>query len=506
VGRRSDSLHVLGILFWMSALAQPWSLLDSGCRLSYLAAGGLVVAARVTAPLQRRFPARWRWLPLGVAATLGSTWFTLPDTAASFGWLNLLAPLANLVAVPLFTAIVWMGTLALIAERAWPWLARALYGDTWLLARLLEAGAGACDRVRPALIGIPALGPGRIAGILVISLAIGVTLRRLGGAATAAARRQWLALLALLAGLLILLLPLGRVCRPGRMTAVQFAVGQGDAAVLVFPDHSVVLLDTGPAAGSSCAFVRNVAPWLLREAIHDVAAVVLTHGHDDHTSGAIEASRRLAVGDWWIGGTADRWLPPGLPPERVSRPRAGDVVHAGGGWSLVCLHAEAADDSTLNENNHSVTLGLCRGCETVAVWSGDLEREGEANLLADPENAELGAVQLWKAGHHGSRTSGSAPFLARIHPRLVVASCGLANRHRHPSHGPFVAAGDTLLFLRTDRDGSFVFRWDAAGTLEWRSARGERGCVPRVESPPAVREDGAGQAGAGGVGSPAGSP
>ncbi len=478
IGRRSDSLHALGVLFWISAQAQPWILLDSGCRLSYLAAAGLVVAARTSKPVQRACPSRWRWLPLGVAATLGSTWFTLPDTAASFGWLNLLAPLANLVAVPLFTAIVWMGTLALAAQRLYSWLGESLYGVTWMLARSLEAGAGACDRVRAALLGIPALGPGRVCGMLAISVVIGVSLRRLGADGDARPLRRRLLPLALLTAALTLLLPLGRVCPRGRMTAVQFAVGQGDCAVLVFPDGAAVLIDTGPAVGPSCAFTRTVAPWLVRERIRRLAGVVLTHAHDDHTAGAAEVARRLAVGRWWVGGGADRYVPALTPAPRIERPRTGEALHAAGRWSLVCASGNDADTTGVRENDRSLAVALCRDGVPLGLWDGDLERGGEARLLERGLVTGERPLQLWKAGHHGSRTSGGAELLERARPALVVVCCGVNNRHRHPSHGPFVAAGDTLPLLRTDRDGSLRLAWDGDGVLAWRSARGSGGRLP----------------------------
>jgi competence protein ComEC len=103
------------------------------------------------------------------------------------------------------------------------------------------------------------------------------------------------------------------------------------------------------------------------------------------------------------------------------------------------------------------------------LWTGDLEANGEARFLG---SGNAGPTQVWKAGHHGSRTSGSPPFLDRIQPRLVVLSCGAANRYGHPSHGPYVVGSDTLALIRTDRDGSLEFRWNGAGEMRWRSRAG----------------------------------
>ena len=74
-----------------------------------------------------------------------------------------------------------------------------------------------------------------------------------------------------------------------------------------------------------------------------------------------------------------------------------------------------------------------------------------------------------------SRTSNSAAFLAWAEPSLILVSCGVENRHHHPSHGPFLSGRDTVPLVRTDLRGSVAVRWDETGFASWRSARGTRG-------------------------------
>lgn len=65
------------------------------------------------------------------------------------------------------------------------------------------------------------------------------------------------------------------------------------------------------------------------------------------------------------------------------------------------------------------------------MLSGDLEIEGEQQLLAT--DLDLHA-DLFKAGHHGSRTSSTWDFLQRIQPKTVVIQCGEGNEYGHPHH------------------------------------------------------------------------
>ena len=66
-----------------------------------------------------------------------------------------------------------------------------------------------------------------------------------------------------------------------------------------------------------------------------------------------------------------------------------------------------------------------------------------------------------KVGHHGSKTSTSAPFLAAVAPRWAVIDVGAGNRFGHPAKETLDALKDAgVETYRTDRDGAIVFRTD----------------------------------------------
>ena len=56
---------------------------------------------------------------------------------------------------------------------------------------------------------------------------------------------------------------------------------------------------------------------------------------------------------------------------------------------------------------------MLRRGEEQYLFTGDLEKEGEAHLV---EFYDLGEVYLYKAGHHGSKTSSSIDLLNEIKP------------------------------------------------------------------------------------------
>jgi competence protein ComEC len=63
-----------------------------------------------------------------------------------------------------------------------------------------------------------------------------------------------------------------------------------------------------------------------------------------------------------------------------------------------------------------------------------------------------------KAGHHGSRTSSSSPFLNAVTPKVVIISLGAGNTYGHPHQEALdriSSAGIEHLF-RTDIDGTIT--------------------------------------------------
>jgi len=98
---------------------------------------------------------------------------------------------------------------------------------------------------------------------------------------------------------------------------------------------------------------------------------------------------------------------------------------------LQFLYHKFYEEYADTENDYSVVFQIVQG-EKKYLFTGDLEKEGELALLEhykyndnDPNNDDdtLGQVELYKAGHHGSKTSSCDEFLYVIQPEIVVVTC-----------------------------------------------------------------------------------
>ena len=99
---------------------------------------------------------------------------------------------------------------------------------------------------------------------------------------------------------------------------------------------------------------------------------------------------------------------------------ASTTYNIGAGYTMKILDSYYyANPDTSNENNNSVCCLFSNGTKNY-LFTGDLEEEGEEKLL---ERNTLPEVDLFKAGHHGSKTSSSSDFLAVIKPKTVVVCC-----------------------------------------------------------------------------------
>lgn len=87
--------------------------------------------------------------------------------------------------------------------------------------------------------------------------------------------------------------------------------------------------------------------------------------------------------------------------------------------NMEILYQKFYENDSADENNYSVCLRFVHG-DREFLFTGDLEKEGEKSLA---EKNSLSQAELFKAGHHGSKTSSNDELLSVIRPKICVVCC-----------------------------------------------------------------------------------
>jgi competence protein ComEC len=143
--RQSEPWRLLLGGCWLITLADPHTLWDLGFQLSALATASLFAFAKpVEAWVGARAPFSWPAMaPLSEAltATLAAQVLTLPLILYQFGNLSLVAPLANVLLVPVVPYAMLFCTVALVGGLLWLPLGQLLAPLAWLPLVWLSEGA-----------------------------------------------------------------------------------------------------------------------------------------------------------------------------------------------------------------------------------------------------------------------------------------------------------------------------------------------------------------------------
>lgn len=413
--RQLPAERVLAAAAVVVFLGDPLSIMAPGFRLSFAAVAILLWSARqrpigdVPAVRGGRWAVEivYRLPPLQLTLLLG----LLPLTALTFGRIAWLAPVVNLLVLPLFNfATVPAALVGTLLDGP-----LAPVGDALLRA--------SCYSIRSMLAVVALVGdwpPARLhvatSGRVVVIVALLAALWAVLPPGWPGRRLAWVA-----AAATVLLRPAAPPAGCVDMTALD--VGQGLAMVLRTRGH-VLVFDTGPAfrnGGDSGRLV--LVPYLRAAGIDRVDLLMVSHADSDHAGGAASLAAAVPVARVVTGGFVD-----GIagPQWRCRRGHAW----LWDGVRFAVMHPARTESSgqAASDNDESCVLEIVAG-EHRALLTGDIEQAAEKRLL---ESGSLSNVDLVVVPHHGSLTSSSEAFVRRLQPQVAFVSAGFENRWSLP--------------------------------------------------------------------------
>ncbi|HXH23454.1 MAG TPA: DNA internalization-related competence protein ComEC/Rec2, partial [Dehalococcoidia bacterium] len=484
-GRPGSPITAVAFAAALLTAIEPLAALDVAFQLSFAATLGLVLlsprmAAALSGAFGRVVPAPLAlWLGESVAMTLASSLAVYPIIAANFERVSLAALPANILAVPLFGAVVVTSALTAVAGLAFESAAPIIGAFALLPLSLLLAVARGFAALPGASLEVRGFAAEAALALYAALALVAFAFWRRRPPEPAQERRLRLSP-ALAASLLALAVAATAWYRalapdPGRLVVTVLDVGQGDAVLIRSPSGHTVLVDGGP---SGPALLNALGAEMGSRRRIDL--VVLTHPQLDHVGGLVAAVERYDVRAAAAGASFSdlpaylAWRQ-ALGEERAALRTltAGETARLGAARLEVLWPASSLLSGTRDDlNNASLVLRLTYGSVSFLL-TGDIASEAEEALLG--ATGSLQATVL-KVAHHGSDTSNSPEFLAAVRPSLAVISAGDNNPYGHPSPTTLLRLAGVPVY-RTDRNGAIRFETDGR-RLYVRPSRGSHQLVP----------------------------
>lgn len=409
-GRRRHGASALFVTMSIFVLLRPTVLYEMGFQLSCAS----VFAILCFCPYAT-YALGELGVPTGIASmlsvTLCSQLATLPITIPAFGTFSLIAPLANAVIGPVVSLLLAVSIVLVPFSLVEPLQAWAL-----VVPMIAARCALFFEQLFAAVPGASVSVPSDSMWIYLVPCLLAVLLVWWP--------RPCARLMA--AGLLCLVFAAGvpyvywdRFAPP---SVTVFDVGQADA-ILVRQGGAVALVD--------CGLDERVVSALVRNNVHRIDAVFVTHWDEDHWGGLPDVLDQFSVGTIVVAADALESAPaevlnrPGVTYRQVA---CGDTVDIGAFRTRVMWPFDTVDGEG-NEDSLVLLLSYAQEGKSLRVLlTGDAELDQEREFVQ-----EVGDIDVLKLGHHGSKVSVDTDLLGTLKPELSIASAGEGNRYGHPS-------------------------------------------------------------------------
>ena len=441
--RNTRPYHVLAVALFAVLLVDPLVVLSAGFWLSFIAVSLIiyVIAGRLAKPGFIRGSLQVNWVTsLGLA----------PLLLFFFQQVSLIAPLANLIAVPIISLVVVplallaslvMFVLPMFAAKLFLVVDLALQGLWWVLLKLADSPSSTISHTQPSWWALGFAIP----GILLLFAPKGMPSRWLG-----------------LAMLLPLVFTETSKIPAGTVKLTLLDVGQGLSAVVQTAEHTLVY-DTGAKFSASSDMGQSVViPYLRSQGIDKINALIISHGDNDHIGGAESLLAAISTDQLLTS------VPQQLSQYSPSQCKAGQSWV----WDKVFFTLLSPQPGRLPSDNDNSCVLKIQAEQGIALLTGDIEAEAEAWLVKTYQAGLKADVLV--APHHGSQTSSTDDFLRAVQPKLVLIPAGYRNQFGHP-HDEVLQRYKSMQIsaFNNSEEGSILVNLANVVTVEsWREQNG----------------------------------
>jgi competence protein ComEC len=241
----------------------------------------------------------------------------------------------------------------------------------------------------------------------------------------------------------------------GKLRVEFLDVGQGDSALLTFPNGETMLIDGGGKTNFNRIYMQNefrdepelfepdaqsigesvVSNFLWEKGYSQIDYIVATHADVDHIQGLSDVAKNFQIKTAIFGKTpfknadfAELYSIMQKKEIETIKLARGDVLIVGDVRVEVLYPEKGESAQGVSQNNNSVVLRVIYGVRKF-LFTGDIEKETEAKLLEMPEFLQADVV---KVAHHGSKTSSTQQFIDATKAKIAVIPVGNNSPFGHP--------------------------------------------------------------------------
>ncbi|HIG79276.1 MAG TPA: DNA internalization-related competence protein ComEC/Rec2, partial [Cycloclasticus sp.] len=400
--RHYTPFHIISVALLAVLMLDPLALMSAGFWLSFGAVAVILygLIGRMGKPdWIRQLLQIQCWVAIGL----------MPLGLYFFQQVSLVAPVANMLAVPFVSVLVvplLLFALLMSLFSQFLGVKALLWVDS-----LIDLMWGVLERLSNLEFAFLAIPSASILSCLIAMLGVVLLLLPKG-----------LMPKPIACGLFIpLLFPMqSGVLKDAEFNLLLLDVGQGLSAVIQTANHTLVF-DTGASYSEKSNLASNVIlPYLRGEHIRQVDTLVISHGDNDHAGGATTLLANVDVKN--ISSSVPELFP------QVKATRCQEDTRWI--WDGVAFEFLSPSRFGLFKGNNASCVLMVSSLNGRVLLPGDIERSAERSLLQ--YKAEQLKADVIVAPHHGSKTSSSERFIAAVDPDYVLFPVGYRNRFGFP--------------------------------------------------------------------------